>query len=52
MYPQLKGKLGGRAITKAEYIYDDNIDTTDKTPVIEWYYKKCQNGRNVHHYVK
>lgn len=52
MYPQLKGKLGGRAITKAEYIYDDNIDTTDKTPVIEWYYKKWQNGRNVVHYVK
>lgn len=52
MYPQLKGKLGGNTVTKAEYIYDDNVDTTDKSAVIEWYYKKWQNGKNVVHYVK
>lgn len=52
MYPELKGKLGGNTVTKAEYIYDDNVDTTDKSAVVEWYYKKWQNGRNVLHYVK
>lgn len=52
MYPEIKGKLGGNTVTKAEYIYDDNVDTTDKSAVVEWYYKKWQNGRNVLHYVK
>ncbi len=52
MYPQLKGKLAGAGITKAEYLYDDAVDTTDKSVVIDWYYKKYNNGRCVLHYVK
>lgn len=52
MYPQLEGKLGGGAIAKAEYFYEDNVDTTDKSMVVEWYYKKYQNGKQVVHYVK
>lgn len=52
MYPELKGKLGGSSVVKAEYIYDDNVDTADKSMVVEWYYKKWRNGRQVVHYVK
>ena len=48
MYPQLAGKLGGETMTVAKYIYDDTVDTTDKTPVVDWYYKKA--GKL--HYVK
>lgn len=52
MYPELKGKLGNGAMTKAQYLYDDNIDVTDKSLLIEWYYKKWHNGQSVVHYVK
>ena len=39
MYPYLKDKLGKGAFEKAEYVHDENIDTQDKTTVIDWYYK-------------
>jgi hypothetical protein len=45
MYPELKGKLGGNDILTAKYIYDDNVDTTNQTPVVDWYYKKIVNGK-------
>lgn len=48
IYPQLEGKLGGQTATLAKYIYDDTVDTNDKTPVVDWYYKK--NGKL--HYCK
>lgn len=51
-YPQCKGKLGGKAITLAKYIYDDNVDTSDKTIVIDWYYHKYVNGKKTLQYVK
>ena len=38
-YPHLKGKLGGNVIDVADYIYDDNIDKSDKVLVVDWYYK-------------
>ena len=40
VYPQLEGKLGGQTMDIAKYIYDDTIDTTNKTAVVDWYYKK------------
>jgi hypothetical protein len=52
MYPQLAGKLGGKNVSVSKYLYDDAVDTTDKTPVIDWYYKKQVNGRTILHYVK
>lgn len=39
-YPQCKGKVGGGTGTIAEYVHDDSIDTSKKTAVIDWYYKK------------
>lgn len=52
-YPMLKGKLGGDAIDVARYIYDDAVDTSDKTVVVDWYYKnEDESGKALLHYVK
>ena len=51
-YPQLAGKLGSDTLGVTKYIYDDSVDTTNKSCVVDWYYKKHQNGRTVLHYVK
>lgn len=51
-YPQLAGKLGGSTLDISKYVYDDSVDTSNKSAVIDWYYKKNQNGRTVLHYCK
>lgn len=52
-YPQHKGKLKGNTITLKEYQYDDTIDNSDKSLVVDWYYKKrTTDGRTILHYVK
>lgn len=35
-YPQLRGKLGGGSVETARYLYDDTVDTTHKSPVVDW----------------
>ena len=52
-YPELEGKLTkttDNVIKK--YIYDENIDTTNKTAVIDMYYKKNINGKDTVQYMK
>ena len=51
-YPQLQGKLGSSTLDLSKYIFDDTVDTTEKSAVIDWYYKKMQNGKTVLHYCK
>ena len=53
-YPELRGQLkGGKDITLNEYLYDDTVNTADKSPVVDWYYKKINSaGKTVLHYVK
>ena len=51
-YPQLEGKLGNSTLDISKYIYDDAVDTNNKSAVVDWYYKKNQNGKVVLHYVK
>ncbi len=52
-YPQLRGKTGGQLIDVKQYVYDDTVDVTDKTVVVDWYYKKCTpEGKTVLHYCK
>ena len=51
-YPQLAGKLGSSTLDLSKYVYDDTVDTNDKSAVIDWYYKKTQNGKTVLHYCK
>ena len=54
MYPDKIGEraITGKALEPRKYVYDDNLDTTNKAVVVDWYYKKRQNGRQVLHYVK
>ena len=51
-YPQLEGKLGSSALDINQYLYDDNVDTAEKSAVVDWYYKKRQGNRTVLHYCK
>lgn len=51
-YPQLSGKLGSASLDLSRYIYDDRVDTSDKSAVIDWYYKRRQGGKTVLHYCK
>lgn len=51
-YPQVQGKLQGKAFQPARYKYDDSIDESDKVLVIDWYYKKWSGTRKVLHYCK
>ena len=54
MYPDKLAEraITGKALEPRKYVYDDNLDTTDKAVVVDWYYKKRQNGREVLHYCK
>ena len=51
-YPQCVGKLGGQNVTVAKYLYDDNVDTSDKSVVVDWYYHTYVNGKKTLQYVK
>ena len=51
-YPQLAGKLGESTLDISKYVYDDTVDTSNKSAVIDWYYKKNQGGKTVLHYCK
>ena len=51
-YPQLQGKLGNATMDITKYIYDDTVDTNNKSVVVDWYYKKQMGGRTVLHYCK
>lgn len=51
-YPGLKDPGTESAITLAQYVFDDTVDTTDKSVVVDWYYKLQQDGRTVLHYCK
>ena len=52
-YPQLKGKVGGKIIDVKEYVYDDAVDVTNKSVVVDWYYKKRNSaGKTVLHFCK
>ena len=52
-YPDLKGKIKGDAVDTAKYMHDDTVDTSDKSTVVDWYYKtRTAGGRTVLHYAK
>ena len=53
MYPEHNGKLSGKTIDVKEYIYDDNVDTSKKVVVVDWYYKvRSAAGQTILHYAK
>ena len=52
-YPRLKNKLGGHTIEVKEYVHDDSVDISNKSVVVDWYYKKrTPAGKTILHYCK
>jgi len=52
-YPQLQGKLNGQVIDVKQYVHDDNVDVTDKSLIVDWYYKKrSPEGKTILHLCK
>lgn len=51
-YPQLQNKLGGSSLDIKKYVFDDKIDTNNKSIVVDWYYKKRVGTKTVLHYCK
>ena len=52
-YPQLKNKNGGKVIDVKQYVYDDTVDVTNKSVVVDWYYKKRNSaGKTILHFCK
>ena len=51
-YPQLEGKLGRGGFTLSRYLYDDTVDTSSKSLVVDWYYHTTVEGRKVLQYCK
>lgn len=51
-YPALHGKLGASGFDVTKYCYDDTVDTSNKTPVVDWYYKSNHNGKTLLHLCK
>lgn len=52
MYPFLEGKTGTDIYKVEEYVNDDHIDNSEKTAVIDWYYKAQVGSRQILHYCK
>lgn len=51
-YPQLKGKLRVGDSDIKKYIYDDTIDTSKKSMVVDWYYHTVKDGKTLLQYCK
>lgn len=51
-YPALSESLGAQPFDTSKYIYDDAVDTSDKSAVVDWYYKKYSDRREVLHFCK
>ena len=51
-YPQLSGNLGGSTLDISKYVYDDTVDTSGKSVVVDWYYKKQVGQNTVLHFCK
>ena len=50
-WPQMAGRTG-RTVDVATYVHDDAVDTSGKSIVVDWYYKRRRGGRTVVHYCK
>lgn len=51
-YPQVGDTLCSDNTFVSKYKTDDQVDTTNKSLVVDWYYKKIENGKSVLHFCK
>lgn len=52
IYPNFEGKLGATSKRINDYHNDDTIDDSNECMVIDWYYKRWKDGRQILHYAK
>lgn len=52
LYPFLSGKLGESNLEISKYVFDDTVDTSQKSAVVDQYYKVIKNGAEIVHYCK
>ncbi|MBQ9692202.1 MAG: hypothetical protein IJV70_03505 [Clostridia bacterium] len=53
MYPEIKELNTDTAQDTNRYLYDDDVDVSDKAAVVDWYYKRRNSeGKEVVHYCK
>ena len=51
-YPTLQGRLGTASLDVAQYVRDESIDTSGKSAVVDWYYKRMDGAKTILHYCK
>ena len=51
-YPELAGKLGRSGGQVSRYLYDEKVDTSEQSLVVDWYYHTVEQGRRVLQYCK
>lgn len=52
IYPQTRDRVTGSVLYEKQYNYDDQVDTTDKSVIVDWYYKTKSGTRTILNYVK
>lgn len=51
-YPELEGKLNAGDGAVSRYLYDDTVDTSGKSLVVDWYYHTEREGKKILQYCK
>ena len=51
-WPELEGKLGRSGVQVSRYLYDDKVDTSEQSLVVDWYYRTEADGREALQYCK
>lgn len=51
-YPELDLDLAGESFTKTKYVNEEHIDTSEKSYVVDWYYKVDNGEKEILHYCK
>lgn len=51
-YPQLENKLSTPSVTIVDYSKEDAVDTSTKSAVVDWYYKRNLGGKDILHFCK
>lgn len=51
-HPELQGKLRESGLTQKQYHYDDHVDTSHKSIVVDWYYKVNHGAGDILHYAQ
>lgn len=52
MYPQLTDRALGKSFVQSKFLYDDNVDTSGKSTVIDCYYKTYRGGKKILQYIQ